>query len=91
VVLLRALGNSGPRGLVEEERPPVLDVVGSGGGSGSKSQYAQTCRPVSGAASRIPGSMQARPRNSAASANAHTYTMCLTSSSREGAAPSNLG
>jgi Domain of unknown function (DUF4157) len=31
--LQRAVGNAGVAGLVEEERSPVLDVVGSGGGS----------------------------------------------------------
>ncbi len=31
--LQRAVGNAGVAGLVEDERSPVLDVVGSGGGS----------------------------------------------------------
>ena len=32
LALQRAVGNNGVRGLAEEERSPVLDVVSSGGG-----------------------------------------------------------
>jgi len=31
--LQRAVGNAGVAGVMEEERSPVLDVVGSGGGA----------------------------------------------------------
>lgn len=76
LALQRAIGNSGVRGLAEEERSPVLDVVSSGGGQpleepvradmeGRLGQSFSDVRVHTGDAAHT----------SAASVNAHAYTV----------------
>ncbi|TQJ40717.1 uncharacterized protein DUF4157 [Arthrobacter sp. SLBN-112] len=76
LALQRALGNSGVRGLVEEERSPVLDVVSSGGGQPLEEPVRADMEGRLGhsfADVRVHTGETAH--NSAASVNAHAYTV----------------
>ena len=76
LALQRAVGNSGVRGLAEEERSPVLDVVSSGGGQPLEEPVRADMENRLGhsfADVRVHTGEAAH--NSAASVNAHAYTV----------------
>ena len=76
LALQRAIGNSGVRGLAEEERSPVLDVVSSGGGQPLEEPVRADMEGRLGhsfADVRVHTGEAAH--NSAASVNAHAYTV----------------
>ena len=76
LALQRAVGNSGVRGLAEEERSPVLDVVSSGGGQPLEEPVRADMEGRLGhsfADVRVHTGEAAH--NSAASVNAHAYTV----------------
>ncbi|WP_426977684.1 DUF4157 domain-containing protein [Pseudarthrobacter sp. O4] len=76
LALQRAVGNSGARGLAEEERSPVLDVVSSGGGQRLEEPVRADMEGRLGhsfADVRVHTGESAH--NSAASVNAHAYTV----------------
>ena len=76
LALQRAVGNSGVRGLAEEERSPVLDVVSSGGGQPLEEPVRTDMEGRLGhsfADVRVHTGEAAH--NSAASVNAHAYTV----------------
>lgn len=76
LALQRAVGNSGVRGLADEERSPVLDVVSSGGGQPLEEPVRADMENRLGhsfADVRVHTGEAAH--NSAASVNAHAYTV----------------
>ena len=76
LALQRAVGNSGVRGLAEEERSPVLDVVSAGGGQPLEEPVRADMEGRLGhsfADVRVHTGEAAH--NSAASVNAHAYTV----------------
>jgi hypothetical protein len=74
--LQRAVGNAGVGGVVEEERSPVLDVVGSGGG---QSLDADTRADMESRLGHDFGDVlvhtDSRAHDSARAVNAHAYTV----------------
>ena len=76
LALQRAVGNSGVRGLADEERSPVLDVVSSGGGQPLEEPVRADMEGRLGhsfADVRVHTGEAAH--NSAAAVNAHAYTV----------------
>lgn len=73
--LQRAVGNAGVGGLVEEERSPVLDVVGSGGGSPLDTETRADMEGRLGHDfSDVRVHTDSRAHDSAQAVNAHAYT-----------------
>lgn len=73
--LQRAVGNAGVGALVEEERSPVLDVVGSGGGSPLDADTRADMETRLGHDfSDVRVHTDSRAHDSAKSVNAHAYT-----------------
>lgn len=76
LALQRAVGNSGLRGLAEEERSPVLDVVSSGGGQPLEEPVRTDMEGRLGHSfSDVRVHTGEAAHNSAASVNAHAYTV----------------
>ncbi|WP_211879918.1 eCIS core domain-containing protein [Pseudarthrobacter albicanus] len=76
LALQRAVGNSGLRGLAEEERSPVLDVVSSGGGQPLEEPVRADMEDRLGHSfSDVRVHTGEAAHNSAASVNAHAYTV----------------
>lgn len=76
LALQRAVGNSGARGLAEEERSPVLDVVSSGGGQPLEEPVRTDMEGRLGHSfSDVRVHTGEAAHNSAASVNAHAYTV----------------
>jgi hypothetical protein len=76
LALQRAVGNSGVRGLAEEERSPVLDVVSSGGGQPLEEPVRADMEGRLGHSfSDVRVHTGDAAHNSAASVNAHAYTV----------------
>lgn len=76
LALQRAVGNSGVRGLAEEERSPVLDVVSSGGGQPLEETVRADMEDRLGHSfSDVRVHTGEAAHNSAASVNAHAYTV----------------
>jgi hypothetical protein len=76
LALQRAVGNSGVRGLAEEERSPVLDVVSSGGGQPLEEPVRADMEGRLGHSfSDVRVHTGEAAHNSAASVNAHAYTV----------------
>lgn len=76
LALQRAVGNSGVRGLAEEERSPVLDVVSSGGGQPLEAPVRADMEGRLGHSfSDVRVHTGEAAHNSAASVNAHAYTV----------------
>ena len=74
--LQRAVGNAGVAGLVEEERSPVLDVVGSGGGSPlDRDARADMESRLGHDFSDVRVHTDSRAHDSATAVNAHAYTV----------------
>lgn len=76
LALQRAVGNSGARGLAEEERSPVLDVVSSGSGQPLEEPVRADMEGRLGHSfSDVRVHTGEAAHNSAASVNAHAYTV----------------
>jgi Domain of unknown function (DUF4157) len=76
LALQRAVGNSGVRGLAEEERSPVLDVVSSGSGQPLEEPVRADMEGRLGHSfSDVRVHTGEAAHNSAASVNAHAYTV----------------
>jgi hypothetical protein len=76
LALQRAVGNSGTRGLAEEERSPVLDVVSSGSGQPLEEPVRADMEGRLGHSfSDVRVHTGEAAHNSAASVNAHAYTV----------------
>jgi hypothetical protein len=76
LALQRAVGNSGVRGLAEEERSPVLDVVSSGGGQPLEEPVRADMEGRLGHSfSDVRVHTGDAAHTSAASVNAHAYTV----------------
>jgi hypothetical protein len=76
LALQRAVGNSGVRGLAEEERSPVLDVVSSGGGQPLEEPVRADMEGRLGHSfSDVRVHTGDAAHSSAASVNAHAYTV----------------
>ncbi|RAM38660.1 eCIS core domain-containing protein [Arthrobacter globiformis] len=76
LALQRAVGNSGVRGLADEERSPVLDVVSSGGGQPLEEPVRADMEGRLGHSfSDVRVHTDDAAHNSAASVNAHAYTV----------------
>ncbi|MDQ0821184.1 hypothetical protein QFZ79_003558 [Arthrobacter sp. V4I6] len=76
LALQRAVGNSGVRGLAEEERSPVLDVVSSGGGQPLEEPVRADMEGRLGHSfSDVRVHTGEAAHNSASSVNAHAYTV----------------
>lgn len=76
LALQRAVGNSGVRGLAEEERSPVLDVVASGGGQPLEEPVRADMEGRLGHSfSDVRVHTGDAAHSSAASVNAHAYTV----------------
>lgn len=76
LALQRAVGNNGVRGLAEEERSPVLDVVSSGGGQPLEEPVRADMEGRLGHSfSDVRVHTGEAAHNSAASVNAHAYTV----------------
>lgn len=74
--LQRAVGNAGVAGLMEEERSPVLDVVGSGGGSPLDRDTRSDMESRLGHDfSDVRVHTDSRAHDSATAVNAHAYTV----------------
>ena len=74
--LQRAVGNAGVAGMVEEERSPVLDVVGSGGGAPLDADTRTDMELRLGHDfSDVRVHSDSRAHDSAAAVNAHAYTV----------------
>ncbi|GAA1769397.1 DUF4157 domain-containing protein [Pseudarthrobacter sulfonivorans] len=76
LALQRAVGNSGVRAMAEEERSPVLDVVSSGGGQPLEEPVRADMEGRLGHSfSDVRVHTGEAAHNSAASVNAHAYTV----------------
>lgn len=76
LALQRAVGNSGTRGLAEEDRSPVLDVVSSGGGQPLEEPVRTDMEGRLGHGfSDVRVHTGEAAHHSAASVNAHAYTV----------------
>ena len=76
LALQRAVGNSGARGLAEEERSPVLDVVSSGSGQPLEEPVRADMEGRLGHSfSDVRVHTSEAAHSSAASVNAHAYTV----------------
>ena len=74
--LQRAVGNAGVAGMVEEERSPVLDVVGSGGGAPlDRDTRADMESRLGHDFGDVRVHTDSRAHQSATAVNAHAYTV----------------